>query len=74
MRRTLAYHVIVSMYGFWLPNDPRGSGSDFIGAWELFRYGGCATKVDTIGPWRVTVTTEGAGSRQSCTSSFPRSS
>lgn len=34
------------MYGFWLPNDPRGSGSDFIASWELFRYG-AATKVDT---------------------------
>jgi REP element-mobilizing transposase RayT len=47
MLRTLAYHVIVSTYGFWLPNDPRGSWSDFVGAWELFRYGGHATKVDT---------------------------
>lgn len=33
------------MYGFWLPNDPRGSWSDFVGSWELFRYGP-ATKVD----------------------------
>lgn len=35
----VAYHVIFGMYGFWLPNDPRGSWSDFVGAWELFRYG-----------------------------------
>jgi REP element-mobilizing transposase RayT len=35
----LAYHSIFSMYGFWLPNDPRGSGSDYIASWELFRYG-----------------------------------
>ena len=34
-----AYHVIFSMYGFWLPNDPRGSWSDFVGSWNLFRYG-----------------------------------
>lgn len=47
MPRTLAYHIIASFYGFWLPNDPRGSWSDFVGAWELFRYGGRATKVDT---------------------------
>src|SRR3954466_5909052 len=40
----LAYHVIFSTYGFWLPNDPRGSWSDFVGSWELFRYGGPATK------------------------------
>src|ERR1051325_6061084 len=39
----LGYHVIFSAYGFWLPNDPRGSWSDFVGAWELFRYGS-ATK------------------------------
>src|SRR5262249_33098542 len=35
----VGYHVIFSAYGFWLPNDPRGSWSDFVGAWELFRYG-----------------------------------
>src|SRR5262245_18342732 len=33
------YHVIFSTYGFWLPNDPRGSWSDFVGSWELFRFG-----------------------------------
>jgi len=35
----VGYHIIFSTYGFWLPNDPRGSWSDFVGAWELFRYG-----------------------------------
>lgn len=40
------FHLILSAYGFWLPNDPRGSWSDFVGAWELFRYGP-ATKVTT---------------------------
>jgi REP element-mobilizing transposase RayT len=40
----LAYHVIFGAYGFWLPNDPRGSWSDFVGAWELLRAGGSATK------------------------------
>jgi hypothetical protein len=35
----LAHHVIISLYGFWLPNDPRGSWSDFVGAWELVRFG-----------------------------------
>src|SRR6478672_12031943 len=40
----IATHVIISAHGFWLPNDPRGSWSDFVGAWELFRYGGRATK------------------------------
>jgi REP element-mobilizing transposase RayT len=39
----LAHHVIFGAYGFWLPNDPRGSWSDFVGAWDLFRYGS-ATK------------------------------
>jgi REP element-mobilizing transposase RayT len=38
-----AYHVIMSAYGFWLPNDPRGSWSDFIGAWELLRFGRATT-------------------------------
>jgi hypothetical protein len=39
----IAYHCIFGMYGFWLPNDPRGSGSDYIAVWNLFRYGS-ATK------------------------------
>ncbi len=43
----LAYHVIFSAYGFWLPNAPRGSWSDFVRAWELFRAAGPATKVTT---------------------------
>ncbi|MGO8690109.1 MAG: transposase [Thermoguttaceae bacterium] len=42
----LAYHSIFGMYGFWLPNDPRGSGSDYIASWELLRYGP-ATKTDS---------------------------
>jgi REP element-mobilizing transposase RayT len=42
----LASHVVFGVYGFWLPNDPRGSWSDFVGAWELFRFGP-ATKVET---------------------------
>ena len=41
----LAYHSILSAYGFWLPNDPRGSWSDFVRSWELFRFGP-ATKTD----------------------------
>ena len=35
----VGYHVIFGAYGFWLPNDPRGSWSDFVGSWELLRYG-----------------------------------
>jgi REP element-mobilizing transposase RayT len=42
----LAYHSIFSMYGFWMPKDPRGSGSNYIAAWNLFRYGS-ATKTDS---------------------------
>jgi len=41
----LWYHLIISAYGFWLPNDPRGSWSDFVGAWELLKFGG-PTKVN----------------------------
>ena len=33
------YHLILGAYGFWLPNDPRGSWSDFVGKWELVRFG-----------------------------------
>ena len=41
-----AYHVIFTAYGFWLPNDPRGSWSDFVRSWELLRFGP-ASKIDT---------------------------
>ena len=33
------YHIIFGAYGFWLPNDPRGSWSKFVGSWDLFKYG-----------------------------------
>jgi hypothetical protein len=42
-----AYHVIFTAYGFWLPNDPRGSWSNFVRSWELFLTGGPSTKVTT---------------------------
>ena len=42
----IGYHVIMSFYGFWLPNDPRGSWSTWIRNWELLRFGP-ATKVET---------------------------
>ena len=41
----LAYHVVFGMYGFWLPNDPRGSWSKYVGSDALYRAGGRATKV-----------------------------
>jgi REP element-mobilizing transposase RayT len=33
------YHVIWGTYGFWLPNDPRGSWSGLVYAWELAKFG-----------------------------------
>ncbi|MBN2580692.1 MAG: transposase [Pirellulales bacterium] len=42
----LAYHAIFTTYGFWLPNDPRGSWSDFVGSWEIYHFGK-ATKTTT---------------------------
>jgi REP element-mobilizing transposase RayT len=35
----MAFHVVFGGYGFWLPNDPRGSWSDFVWSWELLRFG-----------------------------------
>jgi REP element-mobilizing transposase RayT len=43
----LGYHVIFGAYGFWLPNDPRGSWSEFVGSWELFRYGPATKTTET---------------------------
>jgi len=42
----LGYHLIICTYGFWLPNDPRGSYSDYVGSKALLLYG-TATKVNT---------------------------
>lgn len=47
MRPVLAYHVVLTAYGFWLPNDPRGSWSAFVRSFALYRAGGPATKVGT---------------------------
>ena len=33
------YHLIMPTYGFWLPNDPRGSWSETVRKWELLTYG-----------------------------------
>lgn len=42
----IAQHLVFTTYGFWLPNDPRGSWSDFVRCWEIYWYGS-ATKVTT---------------------------
>ena len=42
-----AIHVTLSLYGHWLPNDPRGSGSSYVGSDALYRLGGKATKTDS---------------------------
>jgi REP element-mobilizing transposase RayT len=40
------YHVIWGAYGFWLPNDPRGSWSDFVASWELARFGPATRSIE----------------------------
>ncbi|MFO0904644.1 MAG: hypothetical protein U0939_16685 [Pirellulales bacterium] len=42
------YHVIWGTYGFWLPNDPRGSWSDFVYSWELARFGRATKSRDRV--------------------------
>ncbi|HVU86829.1 MAG TPA: transposase [Pirellulales bacterium] len=44
-RRVLAFHSVFGAYGFWLPNDPRGSWSRYVGSRELYEFG-AATKTD----------------------------
>ena len=34
----LGAHVIMGLYGFWLPNDPRGSWSEFVAHRFAFSY------------------------------------
>ena len=43
----LGWHLIFTTYGFWPPNDPRGSGSTRVRTWHLYDAAGEATKVDT---------------------------
>ena len=43
----LGLHLIFSTYGFWLPNDERGSGSTRVRARHIYEAGGEATKVRT---------------------------
>jgi REP element-mobilizing transposase RayT len=35
----IAYHIVFGAYGFWLPNDPRGSWSRYVWADRLHRFG-----------------------------------
>ena len=42
----LGYHFIFSAYGFWLPNDPRGSWSEVVREYEIARFGP-STKINT---------------------------
>lgn len=41
-----AFHCIFTAYGFWLPNEPRGSWSTIVASWDLLKFGP-STKVDT---------------------------
>jgi len=43
----IGLHLIFSTYGFWLPNDERGSGSARVRAAHIYEAGGEATKVHT---------------------------
>jgi REP element-mobilizing transposase RayT len=49
------YHVIWGAYGFWLPNDPRGSWSNFVASWELARFGAATRSAERrpvdLGQW-----------------------
>ena len=37
-----AYHATFGTYGSWLPNDPRGSASRFVGGRKMYQHGGRA--------------------------------
>lgn len=43
----LGWHLIFSTYGFWPPNDERGSGSTRVRAQHIYDAGGEATRVCT---------------------------
>ena len=37
-----AYHATIGTYGSWLPNDPRGSASRYVGGRNIHQHGGRA--------------------------------
>jgi REP element-mobilizing transposase RayT len=39
----LGYHIILGTYGFWLPNDPRGSYSKHVWSPDLAKHGPATT-------------------------------
>jgi REP element-mobilizing transposase RayT len=39
MMNVIGFHIIMCFYGFWLPNDERGSGSDWVRNKSLLKYG-----------------------------------
>ncbi len=39
----IAWHLVMCLYGFWLPNDPRGSWSKHVGSKALYEAGGPAS-------------------------------
>lgn len=39
MKPVIAYHCVLSTHGFWLPNDPRGSGSSEVRYKPLRKFG-----------------------------------
>jgi hypothetical protein len=41
-RSVIAHHLVWTVYGTWLPNDPRGSGSRYVAASALAELGGLA--------------------------------
>ena len=41
-----AYHLIIGAFGYWLPNDPRGSWSEAVRKWELLQYGQAIKTLD----------------------------
>lgn len=45
-RMVLGYHLILTAYGFWLPNEPRGSWSDFVRSWALLKFGPATKTTD----------------------------
>jgi REP element-mobilizing transposase RayT len=46
----IAYHIVFGAYGFWLPNDPRGSWSRYVWANRLKPFGSPAPMIASHEP------------------------
>ena len=57
-KQIIGYHIIITCYGFWMPNDPRGSGSFEVRAEWLQPFGKATGTTDRRSRARLALSDE----------------